>query len=74
MSYMSSLTIRIPESLRKDLAKLSRQKQQPVSDLVRESLRKYVALERFREIRKAALPLAEVQGFVTDEDVFKAVS
>jgi len=74
MSCMSSLTIRIPEKLRKELDKLSRDKQQPVSDLVRDSLRKYVALERFRELRKKSMPLAEAQGFVTDEDVMKAVS
>lgn len=74
MSYMSSLTIRIPEKLRQQLAKLSRDKQQPVSDLVRDSLRRYVALERFRELRKKTMPLAGAQGYVADEDVFKAVS
>ena len=74
MSCMSSLTIRIPETLRRKLDKLSRDKQQPVSDLVRDSLRRYVALERFRELRKGPMPFAEAQGFLTDDDVFKAVS
>ena len=74
MSCMSSLTIRIPETLRRKLDKLSRDKQQPVSDLVRDSLRRYVALERFRELRKGTMPFAEAQGFLTDDDVFKAVS
>jgi len=74
MSYMSSITIRIPDKLRRELDKLSRDKQQPVSDLVRDSLRRYVALERFRELRKKTIPYAEAQGFLTDEDVFKAVS
>jgi predicted transcriptional regulator len=71
---MSSLTIRIPEKLRRELDKLSRDKQQPLSDLVRESLRRYVALERFRELRRKAMPFAEAQGFLTDEDLFKAAS
>jgi predicted transcriptional regulator len=71
---MSSLTIRIPQELRRKLDKLSRDKQQPVSDLVRDSLRRYVALERFRELRKRAMPFAEAQGFLTDDDIFKAVS
>ena len=74
MSCMSSLTIRIPETLRRKLDKLSRDKQQPVSDLVRDSLRRYVALERFRELRKKTMPFAEAQGFLTDDDVFKAIS
>jgi predicted transcriptional regulator len=71
---MSSLTIRIPEELRRKLDKLSRDKQQPVSDLVRDSLRRYVALERFRQVRKRTMPFAEAQGFLTDDDIFKAVS
>ena len=74
MSCMSSLTIRIPEKLRRELDKLSRDRQQPVSDLVRDSLRRYVAVERFRALRKKTIPLAQARGFLTDEDVFKAVS
>ncbi len=74
MSYMGSLTIRIPEELRRELDKLSRDRAQPVSDLVRESLRRYVALERFRALRKKTVPAAAAQGFITDEDVFEAVS
>lgn len=74
MSCMSSLTIRIPDKLRRELDKLSRDRRQPVSDLVRDSLRRYIALERFRSLRRKTLPLAEAQGFLTDEDVFKAVS
>ncbi len=74
MSCMSSLTIRIPEELRRELDRLSHEKGQPVSDLARDSLRRYVALERFRQLRKKTVPLAEAQGFLTDEDVFKAVS
>ena len=46
----------------------------PVSDVVRESIRRYVAVERFRALRRKVLPFAEAQGFLTDEDVFKAIS
>lgn len=74
MSYMSSLTIRIPDPLRRQLEKLSRQKQQPLSDMVRDSLRRYVAAEQFQALRKKAMPFAEAQGFLTDDDVFKAIS
>jgi len=71
---MNTLTIRLPDELRADLQKLSQEQNKPVSDLVRESLRRYVAVEKFRSIRKTVLPFAEAQGFLTDEDVFKAIS
>jgi predicted transcriptional regulator len=71
---MSTLTIRIPDPLRRELEKLSRRQNRAVSELVRDSLRRYVAAERFAALRKNTLPLAEAQGFLTDDDVFKAVS
>jgi predicted transcriptional regulator len=71
---MNTLTIRLPEDLRDDLRKLSEEQSKPVSDIVRESIRRYVAVEKFRALRKKVLPFAEAQGFLTDEDVFKAIS
>jgi predicted transcriptional regulator len=74
MSYMNTLTIRIPDELRTDLQEISTREHVPVSDLVRESIRRYVAIERFRALRKRTLPFAEAQGLLTDEDVFRAIS
>jgi len=71
---MNTLTIRLPEDLKVDLQKLSEEQSKPVSDIVRESIRRYVAVEKFRALRKKVLPFAEAQGFLTDEDVFKAIS
>ena len=71
---MNTLTIRLPDDLRADLMKISREQSKPVSDLVRESIRRYIAVERFRALRRKVLPFAEAQGFLTDEDVFKAIS
>ena len=71
---MNTLTIRLPDELRADLQEISRNQNKPVSDLVRDSLRKYVAVEKFRALRKQVLPFAEAQGFVTDEDIFKVIS
>jgi predicted transcriptional regulator len=71
---MNTLTIRLSEDLRSDLQKISREQDKPVSDIVRESIRRYVAVEKFRSLRRKALPFAEAQGFLTDEDVFKAIS
>jgi len=70
---MNTLTIRLPEDLRDDLQKLSEEQSKPVSDIVIESIRRYVAVEKFRGLRKKVLPFAEEQGFLTDEDVFKAI-
>lgn len=71
---MNTLTIRIPEKLRAELKRISRQQNKRVSDVVRDSVRRYVAIEKFRALRKKVLPFAEAQGLVTDEDVFKAIS
>lgn len=71
---MNTLTVRIPTDLRAELQDISQEQRKPVSDLVRESIRRYVAIERFRALRKKVLPFAEAQGFITDEDVFKAIS
>jgi len=71
---MNTLTVRISEELRADLQEISSRQSVPVSDLVRESIRRYVAIERFRALRKRTLPFAEAQGLLTDEDVFRAIS
>jgi len=71
---MTTLTIRLPEALKADLDKISREENRPISDIVRESLRRYIAVERFRSIRRKVLPFAEAQGLLTDEDVFKALT
>jgi len=69
-----TMTVRIPDDLRKDLKEISKKEGIPVSDLVRESLKKYVSLYRFRRLRDMVLPFAEAQGILTDEDVYKLIS
>jgi predicted transcriptional regulator len=69
-----TLTIRIPDDLRQELQKISDSEAKPLSDLVRESLQRYIAIYRFRRLRKRMLPFAEAQGFLTDEDVFRSIS
>ena len=71
---MTTLTIRLPDDLRNELDIISRDENKAVSDIVRESLRRYVAVERFRALRRKILPFAEAQGLLTDEDVFKSLS
>jgi predicted transcriptional regulator len=79
MSYtkgksMTTLTIRLDAKLDKDLDRIARSTGRTKSEIAREALRRQVALARFRELRKKALPFAEAQGLVTDEDVFRALA
>ena len=71
---MATLTIRIDDKLDKDLEQLAKAQHRTKSDLAREMLRKRIAVERFRELRRNALPLAEAAGFVSDEDIFREIS
>jgi predicted transcriptional regulator len=70
----TTLAIRITSDLKRQLDDLSRRTHRSSSELVRESLRRFIASEQIAAVRKMTMPLAEAQGFVTDEDVFKAVS
>ena len=71
---MGTLTIRIDDELEKDLQQLADAQHRTKSDLAREMLRKRIAVERFRQLRRRALPLAEAAGYVSDEDVFQDLS
>lgn len=69
-----AVTIRLPKELKEELERLAKDENIAVSDIIRESLDHFLAVKRFRLLRKKALPFAEAQGFLTDEDVFKAIS
>lgn len=68
-----TLTIRLPDDLRKELQKISKEESKPMSDLVRESLQRYISIYKFRRLRNKVLPFAESQGILTDEDVFDVI-
>lgn len=44
------------------------------SDVVREALRRQLAIDKFETLRRKALPFAEAAGYLTDEDVSKDIS
>ena len=66
-----AINIRIPDEIRSELLALSKEEHVPFSNLIRESLREFLAVRRFRRLRGKVLPFAEAHGFLTDEDVFK---
>ena len=76
LSYMktTSVTIRLDAKLQRELARLSRQLGRSRSEVIRDALRRQLALVQFEQIRRGLLPLAEAKGIITDEDVFAIVS
>jgi predicted transcriptional regulator len=76
MSYMkdSAVTIRLPRELRRQLQSLSKAQSRPVSDLVRESIQRYVSIQKYHALRRSVLPFAEAEGLLIDEDVFSRIS
>jgi len=69
-----TITISLPKKLKKILDKISAQEGISRSDILRESLREYLFLRRFRMLRAQLITKAQAQGIHTDEDVFKLVS
>lgn len=75
LSYVKGIiTIRLEEDLERELDRACKQTGRSRSDLVRDALRRQLALLRFRRLRAKVMPLAEARGYVTDEDVFRGVS
>lgn len=76
MSYMktSTITIRLDDALGRELDQACARSGRTRSELARDALRRQLALLRFERLRKRTLPLAEAQGYLTDEDIFREVS
>ena len=70
----STITISVPEPMRLELDKLSQSDGVSRSDIVRESLRNYLFVRRFRSMRKSMVSKASARGIYADQDVFDEVS
>lgn len=70
----TTLSIRIDDDLERELSLAAQAAHRPKGDIVREALGRQLALNKFRSVRNEVMPLAEQAGFVSDEDVFKAIS
>ena len=69
----TSITVRIDDEMKDELEKLSEYEHRAVSDLIRDSLKNYISIQKFRNLRSKVLPFAESQGILTDEDVFNLI-
>lgn len=76
LSYMkdAALTIRLDPALERQLEALARASGRSKSEIVRDALRRQLALARFEGLRRRTLPAAEARGYLTDEDVYRDVS
>ncbi len=68
-----SISISLPEDLKAELDEAVRVEGVSRSDVVREAVREYLFIKRFRALRQELIPYAEAAGVFTDEDVFRAV-
>ena len=66
-----TITISVPKDVKQDLDKATAEEGLSRSDVIRESLRDYLFMRRFRQLRVRMMAKAQAQGIYTDEDVFK---
>ncbi len=71
---MSSLTIRLDDKLDAELTRLAAAAHRTKSDLVRDFIRKQLALAALKRSQQALRPFAEKAGYLTDEDFFRDFS
>ena len=70
----SALTIRLDPQLERQLARVAKRTGRSRSEVVREAVRRQLALAQFKDLRRRIMPLAEARGYLTDEDIFRDVS
>jgi predicted transcriptional regulator len=70
----SALTIRLDSNLDRQLAQVAKRTGRTRSEVVRDAVRRQLALAQFQDLRRRVMPLAEARGYVTDEDVFRDIS
>lgn len=70
----SFLTIRLDAALEHQLARAAKRSGRSRSELVRDALRRQLALAQFKDLRRRIMPLAEARGYRTEEDVLRDVS
>ena len=70
----TTLTISLPKEISRQLALLVKRTGKSRSQVVQDALRRQIAVERFQNLREKLVPKGAKAGFVSDEDVFKAIS
>jgi metal-responsive CopG/Arc/MetJ family transcriptional regulator len=69
-----TITVSLPQDLKEALDRVVAEEGVSRSDVVRDSLRDYLFIRRFRALRARMMARARTKGVFTDEDVFGRVS
>lgn len=70
----SVLSVSLPEKMAAELDVIAKETGRTKSDIVKESLGEFLWENKFRRIKKRLSRKAKAAGYVTDDDVFKAIS
>jgi predicted transcriptional regulator len=70
----AAVTVRLDPDLDDELDRAAASSGRSRSDVVRDALRRQLALDRLLALRRRIMPFAEAAGYLTDEDVFRDVS
>lgn len=69
-----SISVSLPETLKRELDEVVRAEGTTRSDVIREAVREHLVARRMQALRRELVPYAEARGVFTDEDVFRTVS
>ena len=69
-----TITVRLSRKLQEKLSRVARTEGTSRSEIVREALTHYLAIKRFRQLRKKVLSFAEAEGLLADKDIFRRIS
>jgi metal-responsive CopG/Arc/MetJ family transcriptional regulator len=69
-----TVTISLPQAVRRELDKVAKEEGVSRSELLRQSLEDFLFVRRFRRLRQRMMAAAQAEGIYTDEDVFTRVS
>ena len=69
-----TLKVSLPENIRAELEKLTQEEGLSAGEILREALREYLFIRRFRSLRARMMAKAQARGIYTDEDVFGRIS
>jgi len=70
---MGTLTVRLDDKLDRELMRLAKRTGRSKSEVAREALRRQLAIQQFRRLRRKIMPYAAAAGYLIDEDVFRNV-
>ena len=70
----NTITVRLDDKLAQKLDHVADRSGRTKSDVIRDALRRQLAIAILEEVREELVPLAEKKGIYTDEDVFRELS